>query len=51
MEGAEAIDLTVLKGEKTHQSGFREEKTLTVGCAGGVRYQGLIPVAKRDGIR
>lgn len=24
----------------------KKEKTLTVGCAGGVRYQGLIPVEK-----
>ena len=47
MEGAEAIDLTVLKGKKLINLDSEEEKTLTVGCAGGVRYQGLIPVEKR----
>ena len=46
MEGAEAIDLTVLKGKKLINLDSEEEKTLTVGCAGGVRYQGLIPVEK-----
>ena len=51
MEGAEAIDLTVLKGKKLINLDSEEEKTLTVGCAGGVRYQGLIPGRKRDGIR
>ncbi len=39
MEGAEAIDLTVLKGKKLINLDSEEEKTLTVGCAGGVRYQ------------
>ena len=37
MEGAEAIDLTVLKGKKLINLDSEEEKTLTVGCAGGVR--------------
>ena len=46
MEGAEAIDLSVLKGKKLINLDSEEEKTLTVGCAGGVRYQGLIPVEK-----
>ena len=46
MEGAEAIDLTVLKGKKLINLDSEEEKTLTVGCAGGVRYQGLIPVMR-----
>ena len=46
MEGAEAIDLTVLKGKQLINLDSEEEKTLTVGCAGGVRYQGLIPVEK-----
>ena len=47
MEGAEAIDLSVLKGKKLINLDSEEEKTLTVGCAGGVRYQGLIPVEKK----
>lgn len=46
MEGAEAIDLSVLKGKKLINLDSEEEKTLTVGCAGGVRYQALIPVKK-----
>lgn len=51
MEGAEAIDLSVLKGKKLINLDSEEEKTLTVGCAGGVRYQGLIPGRKGDCIR
>ena len=46
MEGAEAIDLSVLKGKKLINLDSEEEKTLTVGCAGGVRYQACIPVKK-----
>ena len=48
MEGAEAIDLSVLKGKKLINLDSEEEKTLTVGCAGGVRYQALIPVKKEN---
>lgn len=39
MEGATAIDLSVLKGKKLINLDSEEERTLTVGCAGGVRYQ------------
>nr|WP_296033420.1 aminoacyl-histidine dipeptidase [uncultured Dorea sp.] len=46
MDGAEAIDLSVLKGKKLINIDSEEERTLTVGCAGGVRYQSLIPVEK-----
>ena len=35
MEGAEAIDLSVLKGKKLINLDSEEEKTLTVGCAAG----------------
>lgn len=46
MDGAAAIDLSALKGKKLINLDAEEEKTLTVGCAGGVRYQGLIPVER-----
>ncbi|BFL12671.1 aminoacyl-histidine dipeptidase [[Clostridium] hylemonae] len=44
MGGAMAIDLSVLKGRKLINIDSEEEGILTTGCAGGFRYETLIPV-------
>lgn len=48
MEGATAIDLSALKGKKLINMDSEEEKTLTVGCAGGVRYQSFFQGEKEN---
>lgn len=48
MNGAAAIDLSVLKGRRLLNIDSEEEGILTVGCAGGVRIHSVIPV-KREG--
>lgn len=44
MGGAMAIDLSVLKGRKLINIDSEEEGILTTGCAGGFRYETVIPV-------
>lgn len=46
MEGANGIDLTLLKGKKLLNIDSEEEGTLTVGCAGGIRYEAVVPVRR-----
>ena len=51
MEGAEAIDLTVLKGKKTHQSGFGRREDPDGWMCGRSPLSGTDSGRKRDGIR
>lgn len=44
MGGAMAIDLSVLKGRKLINIDSEEEGILTTGCAGGFRYETVIPI-------
>ena len=46
MNGAAAIDLSMLKGRKLINIDSEEEGILTVGCAGGVRVHSVIPVKR-----
>lgn len=46
MEGAEKIDLSVLKGKKLINIDSEEEGILTVGCAGGFTYETQIPYTR-----
>ncbi|MDE5819108.1 MAG: aminoacyl-histidine dipeptidase [Lachnospiraceae bacterium] len=46
MNGAAAIDLSVLKGRRLLNIDSEEEGILTVGCAGGVRVHSVIPVKR-----
>lgn len=48
MGGAEAIDLSGLKGKKLLNIDSEEEGVLTTGCAGGFRYETSIPVAREE---
>lgn len=52
MNGAAAIDLTMLRGRRLINIDSEEEGVLTVGCAGGVRVHSVIPVkrARREGL-
>lgn len=50
MNGAAAIDLSLLKGKRLINIDSEEEGILTVGCAGGVRVHSVIPV-KRERTR
>lgn len=46
MNGAAAIDLSMLKGRRLINIDSEEEGVLTVGCAGGVRVHSVIPVKR-----
>ncbi|MDE6420761.1 MAG: aminoacyl-histidine dipeptidase [Lachnospiraceae bacterium] len=46
MNGAAAIDLSVLKGRRLLNIDSEQEGILTVGCAGGVRVHSVIPVKR-----
>lgn len=46
MNGAAAIDLSVLKGRRLLNIDSEAEGILTVGCAGGVRVHSVIPVKR-----
>lgn len=46
MGGANAIDLSVLKGRRLINIDSEEEGILTAGCAGGYRYEATIPGTK-----
>lgn len=48
MDGAEAIDLSGLKGKKLLNIDSEEEGILTTGCAGGFRYETSIPVVREE---
>ncbi|MGF0032907.1 aminoacyl-histidine dipeptidase [Bariatricus sp. SGI.154] len=52
MGGADAIDLSVLEGRKLINIDSEEEGILTIGCAGGIQYETVIPVLreKKSGI-
>lgn len=50
MNGAAAIDLSMLRGRRLINIDSEEEGILTVGCAGGVRVHSVIPV-KRESCR
>lgn len=47
MNGAAAIDLSMLKGRRLLNIDSEEEGILTVGCAGGVRVHSVIPVNRK----
>lgn len=46
MNGAAAIDLSVLKGRQLLNIDSEEEGILTVACAGGVRVHSVVPVKR-----
>ncbi len=46
MGGADAVDLSLLKGKKLINMDSEEEGILTTGCAGGIRYEVTLPVQK-----
>ncbi len=46
MGGAEAADLSLLKGRKLINMDSETEGILTTGCAGGIRYEVKIPVKR-----
>ena len=46
MGGAEAVDLSGLKGKKLLNIDSEEEGVLTSGCAGGIVFETLIPVTR-----
>ena len=48
MGGAEAVDLSGLKGKKLLNIDSEEEGVLTSGCAGGIVFETLIPVAREE---
>ncbi len=52
MNGAAAIDLSMLRGRRLINIDSEEEGILTVGCAGGVRVHSVIPAVRtrREGI-
>ncbi len=47
MNGAAAIDLSMLMGRRLLNIDSEEEGILTVGCAGGVRVHSVIPVNRK----
>lgn len=51
MGGADAVDLSLLKGRKLINMDSETEGILTTGCAGGIRYEVILPVQreKRSG--
>ena len=46
MGGAEAVDLSQLKGKMLINIDSEEEGILTTGCAGGIFYKTVIPMKK-----
>lgn len=44
MGGADAVDLSLLKGRKLINMDSETEGILTTGCAGGIRYEVYLPV-------
>ncbi len=48
MGGAEAVDLSGLKGKKLLNIDSEEEGVLTSGCAGGIVFETKIPVERED---
>lgn len=48
MGGADAVDLSLLKGKKLLNLDSEEEGILTTGCAGGISMETLIPVQKEE---
>lgn len=48
MGGADAIDLSVLEGRKLINIDSEEEGILTIGCAGGIQYEIVIPVQREE---
>ena len=46
MGGADAVDLSLLKGRKLINMDSETEGILTTGCAGGIRYEVVLPVQK-----
>lgn len=53
MEGAKAIDVSMLKGRKLLNIDSDDEGIFLAGCAGGLRADCVIPVSRReaDGVR
>lgn len=49
MGGADAVDLSLLKGRKLINMDSETEGILTTGCAGGIRYEVILPIHKEKG--
>lgn len=48
MSGAKTVDLSLLKGRMLLNIDSEEEGILTVGCAGGIRYESKLPVVRES---
>ncbi len=48
MDGAEALDMSLLKGKMLINMDSEEEGSLVVGCAGGVHFEAEIPVVREE---